>query len=59
MRQLDGVTGAKPIDELKEITASAKSLDAPKWGADLDDPELALQSEIIELEDFDENGGEG
>ncbi|HEY5121061.1 MAG TPA: DNA recombination protein RmuC, partial [Acidimicrobiales bacterium] len=28
VRQLDGATGAKPIDELKEITASAKSLDA-------------------------------
>jgi DNA recombination protein RmuC len=59
VRQLDGVTGAKPIDELKEITASAKSLDAAKWGADLDDPDLALQSEIIELEGYEENSDEG
>jgi hypothetical protein len=58
VRQLDGVTGAKPIDELKEITTSAKRLDAPKWGADLDDPDLALQSEIIELEAFEDNGDE-
>jgi DNA recombination protein RmuC len=58
VRQLDGVTGAKPIDELKEITASAKSLDAAKWGADLDDPDLALQSEIIELEAYEENSDE-
>lgn len=58
VRQLDGATGAKPIDALQEITSSAKSLDAPKWGADLDDPDLALQSEIIELEAFDDNGDE-
>lgn len=58
VRQLDGATGAKPIDELREITSSARSLDAPKWGADLDDPELALQSEIIELEAFEENDDE-
>jgi DNA recombination protein RmuC len=58
VRQLDGVTGAKPIDELKEITASAKSLDVAKWGADLDDPDLALQSEIIELEAYEENRDE-
>ena len=58
VRQLDGATGAKPIDELKEITSSARSLDAPRWGADLDDPELALQSEIIELEAFEENDDE-
>jgi DNA recombination protein RmuC len=58
VRQLDGATGAKPIDELKEITASAKSLDAAKWGADLDDPDLALQSEIIELEAYEENSDE-
>jgi DNA recombination protein RmuC len=58
VRQLDGATGAKPIDELKEITASAKSLDAAKWGADLDDPDLALQSEIIELEAYEESSDE-
>lgn len=58
VRQLDGATGAKPIDELKEITTSAKNLDAPKWGADLDDPDLALQSEIIELEAYEENDDE-
>ena len=54
VRQLDGATGAKPIVDLAEITASAKPLDAPKWGADLDDATLAEQSEIIELEAFDD-----
>ena len=54
VRQLDGATGAKPIEELKEITSSARDLDAPKWGANLDDPDLALQSEIIELEALEE-----
>ncbi len=54
VRQLDGATGAKPIDDLPEITSSAKFLDAPKWGADLGDPDLAVQSEIIELEAFEE-----
>ncbi len=50
VRQLDGATGAKNIDGLEEITSSAKALDAPKWGADLDDQDLAAQSEIIELD---------
>lgn len=50
VRRLNGATGAKPIEDLKEITASAKSIDAPKWGADLEDPGLAAQSEILELE---------
>lgn len=54
VRQLDGATGAKPIEEFAEITSSAKGLDAPKWGADLDDPDLAAESEIIELEAVDE-----
>ncbi len=54
VRQLDGATGAKPIDELTEISSHAKSLDAPKWGADLDDPGIFAQSEIIELEGFDD-----
>jgi len=58
VRQLDGATGAKNIDELAEITASAKALDAPKWGADLDDQELAEQSEIIELEGLEEGDDE-
>ena len=50
VRRLNGATGAKPIEDLKEIAASARLLDAPKWGADLDDPDLAVESEIIELE---------
>lgn len=50
VRQLDGATGTKTIDELTEITASAKALDGPKWGADLDDVDLAAESEIIELD---------
>lgn len=54
VRQLDGVTGAKPIEELKEITASARSLDAAKWGADLEDSQLVMESEIIELEAYEE-----
>jgi DNA recombination protein RmuC len=54
VRQLDGATGAKPIGDLSEITTSAKALDGPKWGADLDDPALVARSEIIELEAFDE-----
>jgi DNA recombination protein RmuC len=59
VRQLDGATGAKPIDELPEISTSAKALDAPKWGADLDDQDLAVESEIIELDGFEEGDGEG
>jgi DNA recombination protein RmuC len=59
VRQLDGATGAKTIDELPEITSSAKALDAPKWGADLDDQDLAVESEIIELDGFDEGDDEG
>ncbi len=58
VRQLDGATGAKPIDELKEITASTKRLDAPKWGADLNDLDLALQSEIIDLDALEEDVAE-
>ncbi|MBW4029820.1 MAG: DNA recombination protein RmuC [Acidobacteria bacterium] len=54
VRQLDGATGAKPVEGLVEISSSAKGLDAPKWGADLDDPDLAVQSEIIELEALEE-----
>ena len=54
VRQLDGATGAKSIEELKEMTSSAKSLDALKWGADLEDRQLALESEIIELDAFEE-----
>ena len=59
VRQLDGATGAKNIDELPEITVSATALDGPKWGADLDDRDLALQSEIIELDGFEDDDGEG
>ncbi len=58
VRQLDGATGAKPIEGFVEITASAKGLDAPRWGADLDDPDLAVESEIIELEALDETDEE-
>jgi DNA recombination protein RmuC len=54
VRQLDGATGAKPIVDFAEITDSAKPLDAPKWGADLGDETLAVQSEIIELEAYDD-----
>jgi DNA recombination protein RmuC len=54
VRQLDGATGAKPIDDFTEITSSAKSLDAPKWGADLSDPDLVVQSAIIELDSYGE-----
>jgi len=58
VRHLNGATGAKPISDLEEITASAKSLDAPKWGADLDDATLSAQSEIIELESYDDGDDE-
>jgi DNA recombination protein RmuC len=54
VRQLDGATGAKPIDDFTEITSSAKSLDAPKWGADLSDPDLVVQSALIELDSYGE-----
>jgi len=50
VRQLDGATGAKPIEDLPEITPSVRALDAPKWGADLGDASLAQESTIIELE---------
>lgn len=56
IRHLEGATGAKPIEDLEELSASAKALDAPKWGVDLDDPLLGAQSEIIDLEDYDDEG---
>ena len=56
VRLLGGATGAKPLDQLTHVSASTRRLDAPKWGADLDDPDLAWQSEIIELDALEEDG---
>ena len=59
VRQLDGAAGAKPIEALPDVTASVRPLDAPKWGADLEDPDLAAESQIIELEALGESDLEG
>ena len=55
IHSMEGVAGAKPIEDLAEITATTRALDAPKWGADLDDPVLSAQSRIIEIDDVEED----
>jgi DNA recombination protein RmuC len=57
IRNLEGATGAKDIDDIKPLTVSARALDTPKWGVDPDDPSLGEQSEILDLEDADEERG--
>jgi len=55
IRHLEGATGAKVIEDIAAVASSAKALDTPKWGIDLDDPDLGAQSEILELdEELDE-----
>jgi DNA anti-recombination protein RmuC len=54
VRVLSGATGAKPLPELDAIDKSTQLLDESKWGVDLGDPELAAQSEILDLDDYDD-----
>jgi DNA recombination protein RmuC len=54
VRGLSGATGAKPLPELDAIEKSTQPLDQSKWGVDLGDPELAAQSEILDLDEYDD-----
>jgi len=54
VRKLSGTKGTKDLATLEALESSAQRLDEGKWGVDLTDPDLAAQSEVLDLDDLTE-----
>lgn len=54
MRGLGGAQRAKPLPELESVDEPTAQLNEDKWGVSVDNPLAEGVSEILELEEFDE-----
>jgi len=55
IRRLGGAQHAKAVPELPSVNESAISMNDAKWGTGPETPMLEGVSEIIDVEDFDDD----